>query len=178
VRATVRYAFPVDATVSYGHVHALYPATDIIAHCGDRVVAAADGVVAEVSRVDRFVKSKPEGAVKGGLFVSIIGDDGVRYYNAHLSVVAAGIQPGTRVRAGTSIGAVGHTGNANNICHVHFAMSPPCARAGDWWIRRGAVYPWPYLDSWRRGGQLSPARAVAAWLGAHGCAYPGAGPRS
>jgi murein DD-endopeptidase MepM/ murein hydrolase activator NlpD len=178
VRAPVHYAFPVaGAAVSYGHVHALYPATDLIARCGARVVSPVDGVVAEVSRVDRFVKSRPDGAAKGGLFVSIAGGDGVRYYSAHLSAVAPGLAAGTGVRAGASIGAVGRTGNANNVCHVHFALSPLCARAGDWWIRRGTIYPWPYLDSWRSGGQRSPALAVAAWHDKHGCAYPGAGPR-
>jgi murein DD-endopeptidase MepM/ murein hydrolase activator NlpD len=174
----VRYAFPVPAArVSYGHVHALYPATDIMARCGSPVVSPADGVVAEVSRVDWFIRSRPDGAAKGGLFVSITGGDGVRYYSAHLSAVAPGLAPGTAVRAGTPIGAVGRSGNANNVCHVHFAISPPCARAGDWWIRRGTIYPWPYLDSWHSGGQRSPAAAVAAWRGAHGCGYPGAGPR-
>jgi murein DD-endopeptidase MepM/ murein hydrolase activator NlpD len=163
--APARYAFPVDGESSYGRTHSLYPATDIIARCGAIVRSPVDGVVLELSRVDTFVKARPQGAARGGLSVSIRGDDGVRYYASHLSRVDAPIKPGLRLRAGAPIGLVGRTGNANNVCHVHFALSPLCEGTGDWWIRRGVVYPWPYLDSWRRGGQLSPAREV----GRKGC---------
>jgi hypothetical protein len=41
-----------------------------------------------------------------------------------------------------------------------------------WWIRRGMVYPWRYLDSWRAGGDLSPARAVRAARAAAGAEVP------
>jgi murein DD-endopeptidase MepM/ murein hydrolase activator NlpD len=165
----LRYVFPVDGKVSYGRFHALYPAADILARCGAVARSPVDGVVLELSRVDKFVKAAPDGADKGGLFVSIRGADGVRYYSAHLSTVGATLRPGAEVKAGDPIGLVGRTGNANNICHVHFALSPPCASAGDWWNRRGVVYPWPYLDSWRQGGVRSPAAAVAAWQRKPGC---------
>ncbi len=151
----------MDGETSYGRTHSLYPATDIIARCGATARSPVDGVVLELSRVDTFVKASPLGPAKGGLFVSIRGDDGVRYYGSHFSRVDAPIAPGLRVRAGEAIGLVGRTGNANNVCHVHFAVSPVCGGAGDWWIRRGTVFPWRYLDSWRRGGQLSPAAEVA-----------------
>ena len=55
---------------------------------------------------------------------------------------------------------VGKTGNAS-VCHLHFGISPPCARTGDWWIRRGVIWPWPYLDAWRVGAVRSPATEVA-----------------
>jgi hypothetical protein len=45
---------------------------------------------------------------------------------------------------------------------VHFGVSAPCAGVTDWFNRRGMIYPWPYLESWRAGGALSPAAAVAA----------------
>jgi murein DD-endopeptidase MepM/ murein hydrolase activator NlpD len=161
--------FPVDGKVSYGRAHALYPATDILARCGAVARSPVDGVVLELSRVDKFVKAAPKGADRGGLFVSIRGADGVRYYSAHLSQVGAALRPGTDVKAGDPIGLVGRTGNANNICHVHFALSPPCLGAGDWWNRRGVIFPWPYLDSWRAGGARSPAAAVTAWQRKPGC---------
>lgn len=164
-----RYAFPVDGKVSYGRSHALYPASDLITRCGAVVRSPTDGTVLELSRVDRFVKATPQGADRGGQFVAIGGADGVRYYLAHLSLVGAELRPGGEVRAGDPIGLVGKTGNANDICHVHFALSPPCLGVGDWWVRRGVLYPWPYLDSWRGGGQRSPTAAVTAWQGAHGC---------
>ncbi len=94
--------------------------------------------------------------------MSVRGDDGVRYYGSHLSALAAGIDRGDRVRAGQRLGAVGRTGNANNICHLHFGLSPPCAGTGDWWMRRGVIWPAPYLRAWRRGEARSPAPAVAA----------------
>ena len=173
--AATRYVFPVDGNVDYGHVHALYPATDIIAPCGATVRSAVDGMVIEVSRIDRFDPAHPDGATKGGMFVSILGLDGVRYYGAHLSAIMPFVAPGAVVKAGTVIGRIGHTGNANNICHLHFAISPPCKTAGDWWIRRGVIYPWRYLDSWRAKGQRSPAAEVAAWLRQHGCPAKPAG---
>jgi murein DD-endopeptidase MepM/ murein hydrolase activator NlpD len=164
-----RYVFPVDGDTSYGRVHSLYPATDIFAACGTAARSPVDGTVAEVNRVDRFVKSAPLGADKGGLFVAVLGTDGVRYYSSHFSQLEPAMRPGAAVRAGDAIGRVGRTGNANNVCHVHFAISPPCGKVGDWWVRRGVLYPWPYLDSWKAGGQRSPAGAVATWQRTHGC---------
>jgi murein DD-endopeptidase MepM/ murein hydrolase activator NlpD len=101
--------------------------------------------------------------------VSIRGDDGVRYCGAHLSAIAPGIDAGIRVRTGTQLGLVGLTGNASHICHLHFGLSPVCQGTGDWWVRRGVIYPWRYLDSWRSGGNLSPVDEVAAWQRTNGC---------
>lgn len=167
---TGRYVFPVGGKpFSYARTHHDYPATDIIANCGLPVRAAADGVILEVSRVDNYDKATDDGALRGGKFISLLGDDGVRYYNAHLSSLSTGINPGVRVRAGQQIGAVGKTGNANNTCHLHFGISPPCARIGDWWVRRGVVWPYTFLDAWRAGTNRSPVSTVAAWKADHGC---------
>ena len=166
---TVRYAFPVRGRSSYGRTHALYPATDIFAACGAPVVSPVDGVVLEVNRVDRFDPAHPAGAWKGGRFVSIAGDDGVRHYGAHLTSIRDTVRVGARVAAGQPIGTVGHTGNASNVCHLHYALSPLCARTGDWWLRRGVVYPWPFLDRWRGGHWASPGATVRAWQQEHGC---------
>ncbi|SCL21438.1 Peptidase family M23 [Micromonospora nigra] len=169
-RAASRHVFPVRAAdVAYHPTHSAYPGTDIFADCGTPFVAVTDGTVAEVSRVDRFDPRGPRGPFNGGLSVSLIGDDGVRYYGSHLSRIADGVDPGARVRAGQRLGAVGRTGNANNVCHLHFGISPPCVGRDGWWIRRGVVWPAPYLDSWRRGGNREPAAAVAAWHRRHGC---------
>jgi hypothetical protein len=66
------YAFPVGGKpVSYHRTHSGYKATDIFAKCGSPVVAVTDGVVLEVSRVDRFDPARPDNALKGGLFVSL-----------------------------------------------------------------------------------------------------------
>jgi murein DD-endopeptidase MepM/ murein hydrolase activator NlpD len=166
----VKYVFPVKASnVDYHPTHAKYPATDLFADCGESVVATTGGVVLEVSLRDIYVEGAPDGPNNGGLSVSIRGDDGVRYYGSHLSKVTAGIKPGVRVAAGQSLGKVGRTGNANNVCHLHYAISPPCAETGDWKVRRGVVWPAPFLDSWRRGAQKSPVATVAAWQRSHDC---------
>lgn len=165
-----QYVFPVrHGKPGYGRWHAASPATDIFAPCGVPVVAVTDGVVLEVNRVDQFRQRPKDGAAKGGQFVSVAGDDGVRYYGSHLSVVDAKLKPGTRVKAGEQLGLVGRTGNSSNICHLHFGISPPCRGTGDWWIRRGVVYPWPYLDAWRAGTARSPVPAIATWHKTHGC---------
>ncbi|PZF83959.1 M23 family metallopeptidase, partial [Micromonospora endophytica] len=169
-RAGLPHVFPVRATnVAYHPTHSAYPGTDIFADCGEPVVAVTDGTIGEVSRRDRYDKQGPQGPYNGGLSVSVLGDDGVRYYGSHLTKVAAGIAPGVRVRAGQQLGTVGRTGNANNVCHLHFGISPPCLGEDGWWIRRGVVWPAPYLDSWRKGGNREPAKEVAAWHRKHGC---------
>ncbi|WP_373293235.1 M23 family metallopeptidase [Micromonospora sonchi] len=169
-RAGLPHVFPVRATkVAYHPTHSAYPGTDIFADCGEPVVAVTDGTIGEVSRRDRYDKRGPQGPHNGGLSVSVLGDDGVRYYGSHLTEVAEGIDPGVRVRAGQRLGTVGRTGNANNVCHLHFGISPPCLGEDGWWIRRGVVWPAPYLDSWRKGGNREPATEVAAWHRRHGC---------
>jgi murein DD-endopeptidase MepM/ murein hydrolase activator NlpD len=148
---------------SYGRSHHDYPATDIFAPCGTPAVAVTGGVIQEVSRTDEWSSANDNPAIRGGLSYSMVGDDGVRYYGSHLATVAPDINPGTRVEKGRQIGTVGDTGNARGTgCHLHFGLSPPCG-PGDWQVRRGTVYPWSYLDSWRSGGGRSPVDEVQAW---------------
>jgi murein DD-endopeptidase MepM/ murein hydrolase activator NlpD len=165
VAATVshaRYVFPVKCSVSYAHSHHDYPATDIMAARGCAVVAVTTGRIDEVSYTDTWSSKHNDGALRGGLSISIVGDDGVRYYGSHLESIANGIAPGVRVHAGQLIGRVGDSGDARGgPTHLHFGLSWP-TKADTWWVRRGMVYPWPYLDSWRAGGSKSPVAAVAA----------------
>jgi len=165
-----KYVFPVQASnVSYHPTHSGYPATDIFADCGETVVAVTDGKVLEVSRVDKYSKTGVQGPNNGGLSVSLLGDDGVRYYGSHLTLVQSGIEAGVRVRAGQRLGTVGRTGNANNVCHLHFGISPVCKRTGDWWIRRGVVWPAPFLNDWRKKKSTSPVSKVGSYKASNGC---------
>jgi murein DD-endopeptidase MepM/ murein hydrolase activator NlpD len=167
--APPRYVFPVQsANAVYAHEHDEYPASDILAPCGTPVVAATDGVVLEVNRVDKWNATTDDGAWRGGRFMSILGDDGVRYYGAHFTMIVDAMGPGVRVSAGQQIGLVGTTGKSS-ACHLHFGISPPCGKVGDWWNRRGVVWPWPYLDAWRAGTSKSAVPEVGAWQSAHGC---------
>lgn len=162
VAGTTRYGFPLECSASYGHSHHDYPATDLFAARGCHFVSPVAGRVDEVTYTDRWSSSTNRGADRGGLSVSVVGRDGVRYYGSHLETIAPGIRPGVAVKVGTLLGYVGSTGSARGTSpHLHFGVSWP-TRAGIWWVRRGEVYPWPYLDSWKAGGQKSPAAAVEA----------------
>jgi murein DD-endopeptidase MepM/ murein hydrolase activator NlpD len=156
-----RYVFPIrGCTVSYGHSHHDYPATDMFAAKGCAIVATTSGRIDEVSTKDVWNSSTNRGSERGGISYSLVGDDGVRYYGSHLSALY--VRAGQRVTAGQLIGRVGNSGDARGgATHQHYGLSWP-TRSGVWWVRRGEVYPWPYLDSWRAGGQKSPVAAVAA----------------
>jgi hypothetical protein len=167
-RPPARYVFPVVGRNSYAHTHHDYPATDIITKCGNRFVATTAGAILDVSRVDRWKAAVNDGATRGGLSVSLLGEDGVRYYGSHLRAIEPGITRGARVTAGQTLGRTGDTGDAS-ACHLHFGISPPCARVGDWWLQRGTVYPWPYLDAWRAGKNTSAVAEVEKWRARHGC---------
>ena len=159
------YLFPVaGCEVNYARAHHDYPATDILAKAGCAFVAPIDGVIDEVNRVDTWSGKVNAGITRGGLSVSLIGVDGVRYYGSHLRSIYKTIEPGLQVKAGQRLGSVGSTGSARGTSpHLHFGISWPTP-ADIWWVRRGAVLPWKYLDAWKSGKDLSPAKAVAAAL--------------
>lgn len=167
------YVFPVAGKASYARTHHDYPASDIIAACQLNYLAVTSGTVVQVTRVDSYDKKVHAGISRGGLSLSIVGDDGVRYYGSHFESINPGIEPGVRVTTGQVLAKVGRTGDAG-ACHVHFGISPPCAQADDWWVRRGVIWPWSYLDSWRAGGDKAPLAEITAWEAANGC--PGQAP--
>ena len=157
------YTFPVaNCTVNYARAHHDYAATDILAKAGCKFVAPINGIVDEVNRVDTWRSPPNLGITRGGLSVSIIGEDGVRYYGSHLRSIPENIQPGVSVLAGDVLGAIGSTGSARGTApHLHFGISWPTP-PDTWWVRRGEVLPWKYLDAWKKGKDLSPVKAVAA----------------
>ena len=157
------YLFPVaDCEANYARAHHDYAATDILTKAGCKFVAPIDGVVDEVNRIDKWSGKTNLGIDRGGLYVSIIGTDGVRYYGSHLRSIPASIQPGLSVKAGRLLGAIGSTGSARGTApHLHFGISWPTP-ADTWWVRRGEVLPWKYLDAWKAGNELSPVKEVSA----------------
>ena len=157
------YIFPVaGCEVNYARAHHDYPATDILAKAGCAFVSPIDGVIDEVNRIDTWSGKVNAGITRGGLSVSLIGVDGVRYYGSHLKSIYKTIEPGLVVKAGQRLGSVGATGSARGTSpHLHFGISWPTP-VDTWWVRRGAVLPWKYLDAWKAGKDLSPAKAVEA----------------
>ena len=130
-----RYVFPLRGTVSYGRYHHDYPATDIFARIGTPVLACVRAEVLRLSRTDTG---------KGGLSLTLRGEDGWRYYYAHLSAVVTPLSPGDVVEAGQLLGLSGDTGDAHGTDpHLHFGVS----RSGN---AQGQISPYPYLQAWRR----------------------------
>ena len=157
------YTFPIaGCTVKYGKYHHDYPASDIFAKKGCAFVAPIAGVVDEVNTVDKWSGKTNKGADRGGLSISIIGDDGNRYYGSHLSKIETNIVAGIRVTTGEKLGEIGSTGSAKGTkAHLHFGISYPTDK-GVWWIRRGVglekgkTSPWKYLQAWQAGKDLKP----------------------
>ena len=164
------YTFPIaGCTVTYSKYHHDYPASDIFAKKGCAFVAPIAGVIDEVNTVDKWSGKTNKGADRGGLSISIIGDDGNRYYGSHLSKIGANIIPGTRVATGEKLGEIGSTGSAKGTkAHLHFGISYPTEK-GIWWIRRGVgletkgkTSPWKYLQAWQAGKDLKPKVVIPA----------------
>jgi len=165
--AAPNYVFPVpDCKVNYARAHHDYPATDILANKGCKFVSPVEGVVDEVNRTDNWSGKTNLGIDRGGLYVSVIGTDGVRYYGSHLRTIVRSIQPGVAVKAGQILGTIGSTGSARGTApHLHFGISwPTPSQQNVWWVRRGVVLPWKYLEAWNQGKDLSPSKAVAKQL--------------
>ena len=157
------YTFPVaGCTVKYGKYHHDYPATDIFAKKGCAFVAPISGVIDEVNTVDRWSGKSNLGVDRGGLSVSLIGDDGIRYYGSHLQKIEPNIVPGYKVATGEKLGEIGTSGSAKGTKpHLHFGISYPTEK-GIWWVRRGVglekgkTSPWKYLQAWQTGKDLKP----------------------
>ena len=164
VNAAPIYTFPVaGCAVTYSKYHHDYPASDIFAKKGCAFVYPVAGVVDEVSTVDKWSGKTNKGADRGGLSISIIGDDGNRYYGSHLAKIETNIVPGLRVATGEKLGEIGSTGSARGTkAHLHFGISYPTQK-GIWWVKRGVgletkgkTSPWKYLQAWQAGSDLKP----------------------
>jgi peptidoglycan hydrolase-like protein with peptidoglycan-binding domain len=122
-RARHLRAFPVQAPHSFTddwgapRHQGRHEGNDNIAPRGAPVVAVASGTIERMTRVERGL---------GGIYLWLRDDAGTAYYYAHLSTIAAGLRPGSRVSLGQRIGAVGRTGDARGgVYHLHFELHPP-----------------------------------------------------
>jgi murein DD-endopeptidase MepM/ murein hydrolase activator NlpD len=166
-RPDLNYVYPIPAEVHSGYhrTHSGYAATDVFASCGSPILSPVHGVVVDVRRVDPWDARTDDPFTRGGLFVSILGADSVRYYLAHFARLADHVEVGSQVVPGEYLGEMGTSGRSS-ACHLHFGISPHCP-IDEWWVRRGVVWPYPYFDDWRNGTQTSPADEVATWWAAH-----------
>ena len=166
-RPTTPYGLPVADVerAGWGDTHSAYPATDIFVGCGATLVSPVRGTVLEVRRVDSYDPAVDNPATRGGRSVSILGHDGVRYYLAHFDTIEPDLAPGDPVSLGQTLGTMGDTGRTS-ACHLHFSISPPCP-GKEWSVRRGVIWPYPYLEAWRQGDQLSPVAEVDEWVAAN-----------
>nr|WP_189179419.1 M23 family metallopeptidase [Microbispora rosea] len=156
------YVFPVKGCkTSYARKLLVLPKTTIWAKKGCAFVSPVDGVVQEVNLNNLWTPSTDRGPDREGRFVTVKGEDGVLYLGGHLDSVEEGITPGTKVKAGQLLGRVGNSGNARDTAsNLYFAISWPVS-SQYWWVRRGIVPPWPYLDAWDDGNPtVSPRQEM------------------
>lgn len=167
LRPDLDYLYPIPASVNSGYqgTHSGYPATDVFASCGAPIVAPVHGVIHDLRRSDPWDPASDDPYARGGKFISILGDDSVRYYLAHFEAIEQQLQIGSRVVPGQKLGEVGTTGRSS-ACHLHFAISPLCPN-DEWWVRRGVIWPYSYFDAWRSGQQLSPVSELETWSAAN-----------
>lgn len=100
---------PYDSWLAPRSGGRLHQGIDLLAETGRPLVAVVSGVVTQ--KTNRF----------GGITISLMGDNGNRYYYAHMSA-----WEGTSgwVPQGAVIGYNGDTGNATGIPHLHFQIFP------------------------------------------------------
>ena len=88
--------------------------TDVMAPCGARVVAVADGAVTRTMNNGN-----------GGRMIYLRANNGDIFLYGHLQGYAPGVGAGKRVAAGELLGSNGNSGNASGgPCHVHFEWHP------------------------------------------------------
>ena len=110
---------------------------DLATFCGDRIVAAHDGIVLTAGRrfdpfvgwvgsIARHTALMDQTHHWGALPIVVIIDDGNGYRSiyAHFNALATGLRPGRRVHAGQFLGWEGATGFASG-CHLHYGLFSP-----------------------------------------------------
>jgi murein DD-endopeptidase MepM/ murein hydrolase activator NlpD len=137
------YAFPIVGKHSYGtsinrygaprsgHTHG---GQDILADCGQKLVAAHAG---KVSTVDA--------GGDAGNYLVIQSTDKTDMVYMHMRSLAA-VRKGQTVTAGQFVGYVGDTGDAT-ACHLHFELWTQ-----HWWDGGHSFDPLPRLKQWAAAG--------------------------
>jgi len=152
------YVFPVYGPSSFGDtfgaprasiVSGWHHGEDIFAPLGAPILAVADGTIFSVgwNKV-------------GGWRFWLRDRGGNEFYYAHLSAYSPAAVNGTEVKAGTVIGFLGNTGDAEGTpYHLHFEIHPVGLLYQGY---DGVVRPYPYLVAWKKLEDVEFA-AVAGW---------------
>ena len=153
-----QYVFPFSKIpVAYPSDHLHYPAVDVEG-CYAHVLAPTAGRITQTRTIDKWVQAIDARGTRGGKTITLVGDDNVRYYFAHLGRVK--VVTGQRVSAGDWIAVMGSSGNARvTRCHTHLGMSRVCPVV-EAFLLQGEIWPQKYLDAWRNGVQLSPTKEI------------------
>jgi murein DD-endopeptidase MepM/ murein hydrolase activator NlpD len=153
------YVFPFSRVpVQYPNDHLHYPAVDVEG-CYARILAPTAGFISKIHRLDKWTPENDSPGTRGGLTITVQGDDGIRYFFSHLGRIK--VLKNQRVAAGDWIGVMGSSGNARvTRCHTHFGMSRVCPLA-EVYLLQGEIWPQKYLNAWKNGEQLSPRKEIA-----------------
>jgi murein DD-endopeptidase MepM/ murein hydrolase activator NlpD len=149
--STGGYVFPVYGPASFGDsftaprsslVGGWHHGEDIFAPLGTPLLAVADGTVFSVGWNDL-----------GGWRLWLRDHQGNQFYYAHLSAYSPLAVNGREVKAGSVLGFMGKTGDAEHSPpHLHFEIHPvPLLYLG----YDGVIAPYPYLLAWRRAEDVS-----------------------
>jgi murein DD-endopeptidase MepM/ murein hydrolase activator NlpD len=152
------YVFPVYGPCSFGDTFGAprpwitagwHHGEDIFAQLGTPLLAVADGTVFSVGWNDL-----------GGYRLWLRDRDGNEFYYAHMSAFSPFAVNGQQVKAGTVLGFMGNSGDAETTpYHLHFEIHP----VGLLYMGYdGVVNPYPYLMAWKRLEDVEFAK-VAGW---------------
>jgi murein DD-endopeptidase MepM/ murein hydrolase activator NlpD len=108
---------------------------DLATFCGDRIVAAHDGVVLAAGRrydtqmgwigdLGPYLDRLEEKSLWSTLPIVIVIDDGNGYRSLYAHLSKAVVKKGDTVEAGELIGYEGRTGRASG-CHLHYGLFSP-----------------------------------------------------
>jgi len=153
-----RYVFPVYGTSSFGDTFGAprgdiasgwHHGEDIFGQLGSPLLAVTDGTVFSVGWND-----------VGGYRLWLRDHAGNEFYYAHLSAYSPFAVNGREVKAGTVLGFMGNTGDAESTpYHLHFEIHP----VGLLYLGYdGAVRAYPYLSAWKHLQDIEFAQ-VAGW---------------
>jgi murein DD-endopeptidase MepM/ murein hydrolase activator NlpD len=121
---------------------------DMATFCGDRVVAAHDGVVVAAGRhydammgwvgdLHPYLTRLDKKQLWNTLPIVLVVDDGNGYRSVYAHFEKVVVKKGATIKAGQFIGYEGATGRATG-CHVHFGLFSP-AEAATFGIDAGVV---------------------------------------